>query len=252
MLDELVQEKIAKIRSLDIERDVAVFAQQVLRSNPEPFRRIPRDRQDGGFDEMGTLLLARAQLRLILELADHAAEMLALVLDSHTSPHVRVALLGALAYLVQPDELVNDEAPGGYGYVDDCIVIKTARLAMARMGVPLELDEARELRALSLLALALAPDDFTRMQNLVTRTWNEIHLLHMMPTHVATVRAQRLYRFPLALHFDWNTPMPPITCTSPMLSHGALGGVGREGITVDFRGGGTVHMTPTGDISSYE
>jgi uncharacterized membrane protein YkvA (DUF1232 family) len=260
MLQALVEQKIAEIRRLDVERDAAGFAQQVLARNPEPFREIPRpvaqalvdaEPDAAPADRLGVQLLARAQLRLILELPDHAAEMLALVHDGHTSPHVSVALLGALAYLVQPARLVPDDAASGYGYVDDCIVIKTMRLAMAHMGVPLALDEGRELRSLSLLALALAPDVFARMQCLMTRTWNEIHLLHMTPTPVAVTQAQRLYRFPLEARYDWTTPMPSITRESPTLCHGAFGGVRGEGITIELRECGVVHVTTAGEICGY-
>jgi uncharacterized membrane protein YkvA (DUF1232 family) len=262
MLQELVEQKVAEIRRLDVERDAVAFAGQVLARNPEPFRGIPRpvaealasrDVPDAEpADRRGARLLARAQLRLILELSDHAAEMLALVHDGHTSPHVRVALSGSLAYLVQPAELVPDDAPGGYGYVDDCIVIKTMRLALARMGVPLVLDEGRELRALSLLALALAPADFTSMQSLVTRTWNETHLLHMTPTSVAVTQAQRLYRFPLEVRYDWSTPMPSITHESPTLCRGRFGGVRGEEFTIDLGEQGVVYMTAAGEIRGYE
>jgi uncharacterized membrane protein YkvA (DUF1232 family) len=264
MLQALVEQKVAEIRRIDVERDAAAFAQQVLARNPEPFREIPRPvvealahaEPDAEPDaapaaRLGVQLLARAQLRLILELPEHVTEMLALVHDGHTSPHVSVALLGALAYLVQPAELVADDAPGGYGYVDDCIVIKTMRLAMAHMGVPLVLDEGRERRSLSLLALALAPEVFARMQCLMTRTWNEIHLLHMTPTAVAVTQAQRLSRFPLEARHDWTTPMPPITRESPTLCHGAFGSVRGEGITIELRECGVVHVTAAGEICGY-
>lgn len=265
MLHELVDQKIAAIRSLQVERDAPAFAEQLLAHNPEPFRRVrraagpapePAEASSSGpaaeaTDRLGALLLARAQLRLILELPEHVAEMLARADDGHTPPHVRVALLRPLAYLVQPAELVQDDAPGGYGYVDDCIVLKTMRLALVRMGVPLALDEGREIRALSLLALALAPADFAKMQTLVTRTWNEVHLLHMMPAAVATAQAERLYRRPLELRYDWTTPMSPITGTFPKLYAGQLGAVSGEGITVGFRDGGVIHTTAEGDIREY-
>jgi uncharacterized membrane protein YkvA (DUF1232 family) len=202
-------------------------------------------------DRLGALLLARALLRLVLELPEHATEMLALGEDARTPPHVRAALLRALSYLVQPAELVHDDAPGGYGYVDDCIVVKTMRLAMARMGVPLALDEGRELRALSLLALSLAPDDFAKMQNLMTRTWNEIHILHMMPAAVATAQAERLQRCPLDESYDWSTPASPITVTFPRLCEGEFGDVRGDGVTIGFRDGGVVHTTEEGDILGY-
>jgi uncharacterized membrane protein YkvA (DUF1232 family) len=260
MLHALVEQKIAAIGRLAVERDATVFAQQVLAHNPEPFRRGPRRSTQAhtlvpgsaeAIDRLGPLLLARAQLRLILELPAHVTELLALVDDGRTPPHIRVAALHVLAYLVQPAELVHDDAPGGYGYVDDCIVIKTMRLAMARMGVPLRLDERREARALSLLALALAPATLAKMQTLMTRTWNEIHLLHMMPATVAAAQIERILRHPLDLRHDWTSPMSPITCTFPALCPGELADVSRDGMTIGFRDGGVVHTSAEGDIRGY-
>ncbi|MCX4247947.1 hypothetical protein [Paraliomyxa miuraensis] len=259
MLFRLVEEKVAVISRLDVERDAVAFAEQVLARNPEPFRLIPRpvslalvdaDPEASEVDRLAALLLARAQLRLILELPAHVEELVELV-HAQVSPHVRMAMLGALAYLVQPATLVCDDAPGGYGFVDDCIVIKTMRLAMARMGMPVVLDEGRELRALSLLALALSPEDFCRMQTLMTRMWNEIHLLHMMTPNVAAARAQRILLHPLDVHHDWTTPMPPITRTFPTLCEGMFGDAQDEGITIAFRDGGTIVMTTEGNICGY-
>jgi uncharacterized membrane protein YkvA (DUF1232 family) len=254
MLRELVEQKIEAIRRLDVTSDATVLAQQVVAHNPAPFRRIsaPQEaaRREGPApaEELAALLLARALLRLVLELPDRVAHLLELGVDVRTPPHVRVALLHALAYLVQPDELVHDDAPGGYGYVDDCIVIRTMQLALARMGVPMGIDEGHERRALSLLGLALAPDEFVEMQNLVTHTWNEIHLLHMMPASLATAQAERILRRPLDLRYDWTTPVPPITCTSPRLCAGELGDVSGEGVTIDFRDGGVIHASAAGEI----
>lgn len=266
MLHELVEWKIAAIRRLDVDRDATAFAEQVLARNPGPFRRASTEASRAAdaarapsksppeieaADRLGALALARTQLRLILELPEHVERMLALAEDGRTAPHVRVALLHGLAYLVQPAELVQDDAPGGYGYVDDCIVIKTMCLALARMGVSLGIDESRERRALSILALALAPDDFTKMQTLMTRTWNEIHLRHMTPAAEATAEAERIHRRPLDLRYDWTTPMSPITCTFPQLCPAEVGVVSGDGLTIGFRDGGVIHTTAEGDIRGY-
>ena len=261
MLLMLVERNLDAIRALDVERDAAAFAEQVLARNPGPFREIPGTISlaltgDGAkaeaVDRLGALLLARAQLRLIKEIPEHVEELEALVRGGEVSAHVRCALLGALAYLVQPAELVDDRAPGGYGYVDDCIVLKTMRLALVRMGVPITLDRPRELRALSLLALALAPEDFGRMQNLVTRTWNEIHLLHMQPAHLAEARARQSEAAPLDRRHDWSRPCSAFTRGTPSLCVGGFGEIDRDGVTIDFAGGGAVHMTPAGDINGVE
>lgn len=260
-LFDMVEDKVAAIRRLDVDHDAAALAEQVLAHNPGPFQGIPRPVSEAlvaeGFEiearaaeRLAALLLARAQLRLILEIPDHAGELVGLAHD-RVSPHVRMAVLGALAYLVQPATLVHDDAPGGYGYVDDCIVLKTMRLAMARMGVPVVLDEARELRALSLLALALGPENFAKMQTLMTRMWNEIHLLHMMPTNVAAAQTQRILQSPLDVRHDWTTPMTPITRTFPTLCEGVFGEAKAGGITIDFRDGGAIVMTRSGDICGY-
>ncbi|MEX1366467.1 MAG: hypothetical protein AB1Z98_25310 [Nannocystaceae bacterium] len=260
MLLQMLEENLEAIRGLDVERDAVAFAEQVLARNPAPFRTIPQTTSmvlvgDGPkelpADRLGALLLARAQLQLIAEIPAHVRELWALVEHGQTTPHARAAVLSALAYLVQPAELIDDRSPGGYGYVDDCIVLRTMRLALARMGVPIELDPARELRALSLLALALSPDHFTKMQNLMTRTWNEVHLLHMLPDHVAQTHAHQIEASPLTLSYDWTQPGACITNTPPSLCSGGFGEVDDEGIAIDFVDGGIVHVAPTGDIVSF-
>jgi hypothetical protein len=40
-----------------------------------------------------------------------------------TPPALRCALLGALALVAQPRDIVPDDAPGGYGYVDDAALL---------------------------------------------------------------------------------------------------------------------------------
>lgn len=266
MLYPMVDRVIETIERLDIERDAVAFAEQVLLHNPAPFREIPSpvslalvgDRaepegaEQDGAHRLGALLLARALLGLIKEIPDHARQLRQLAASGRTTPHVRAALLGALAYLVQPAELVDDRSPGGYGFVDDAIVLTTMRLAMARMGVPLSLDEGRETRALSLLGLALSPTDFAKMQNLITRTWNEIHLLLMLSPNIAAAQAQHIEHCPLDLRYDWSTPAPSFTRGTPTLCPGSFGEVCSEGITIDFAGGGMIHMTPTGDICGYD
>lgn len=51
-------------------------------------------------------------------------EIMAEVIQDRQGPaHTRAALAGALAYLVQSDDIIPDEANGGYGLVDDAIVL---------------------------------------------------------------------------------------------------------------------------------
>jgi uncharacterized membrane protein YkvA (DUF1232 family) len=45
--------------------------------------------------------------------------LLARINDPSSSPALRCALVGVLAYVVQPHDVVPDDAPGGYGFVDD-------------------------------------------------------------------------------------------------------------------------------------
>ena len=37
--------------------------------------------------------------------------------------------MASLLYLVQPQDLIPDDAPGGYGFLDDCVLLHAARLA---------------------------------------------------------------------------------------------------------------------------
>ena len=63
-------------------------------------------------------------------------EIMAEVLQDRNGPaYTRAALAGALAYLVQQYDLIPDEADGGYGLVDDAIVMYyTYKLYLQHLG----------------------------------------------------------------------------------------------------------------------
>ena len=52
--------------------------------------------------------------------------MIEKVQDSSIEPALRCALVGILTYLVRSEDLIPDDSPGGYGYIDACLLLRTA------------------------------------------------------------------------------------------------------------------------------
>ncbi len=112
-----------QIGELHGEYDAERFASVLLARRAEAFDGLP-DGPQGEAAQRIALLVARKQLALVGEVPG-MVEAIVSTLDTPTDPPVlRLMQLAALAYLVNPADLLPDDMPGGYGFVDDSIVLR--------------------------------------------------------------------------------------------------------------------------------
>jgi uncharacterized membrane protein YkvA (DUF1232 family) len=112
-----------RIGELSPESDAERFAGVLLARRADAFVGLP----DGPTGEVAlrlALRLARKQLQLVGEMPG-MVEAIASTLDVPTDPPaLRLMQVAALAYLVNPGDLLPDDMPAGYGFVDDSIVLR--------------------------------------------------------------------------------------------------------------------------------
>jgi uncharacterized membrane protein YkvA (DUF1232 family) len=253
-LNTLVQQVIAAVDSLDKGadgRDVSAFASQLRAARPDLFGQL-------GDAERGVLAskaLAGAMLHVIGEIPQVVEAMMSAIDRRTTDPAVRCALTGALAYLVQPRDLLPDDLPGGFGFIDDCVILR-ATITEFLDFLPRGFTTAeREKRLLELLAVAIQPPRLPEFQTAVEGIWLAFHAMLWMSDDDVESTAARIIADPMGTPLPESDrvsiPLPPGPRLS--LAPGSETVTFEDGaLTVRFAKGGAVHVTASGEISSLE
>jgi uncharacterized membrane protein YkvA (DUF1232 family) len=112
-----------RIGELHGEYDAERFADVLLARRADAFAGLPGG-AEGQTAQRLALRLARKQLQLVGEVPG-MVEAIVSTLDTPTEPPaLRLMQVAALAYLVNPGDLLPDDMPAGYGFVDDSIVLR--------------------------------------------------------------------------------------------------------------------------------
>ena len=123
-LEELLEDVTGRIARLSSD-DSSRFAEQMSKAGVN-FHFQEVDESIRSAVRLGTASFMIDQIKEIPALAQ---EIVAEIRKPETRPEVRCSLLASLVCLVQPQDLVPDDAPGGYGFLDDCVLLHAARLA---------------------------------------------------------------------------------------------------------------------------
>jgi len=189
-----------------------LFAEQLEMVRSDIFDSLP----DGITDQRKTIVqkLASEIFELLLEVPVIVSDLRRAIETPSTHPSVRCALLGSLAYLVQPRDLLPDDLPGCYGFVDDCIILRTTLSeCFGTLSSSISGDE-QEQRAIHLLAMCIPPDGTKNFQEAVDGVWNLFQKLMIMPPEQLEKASSKLLDDPLRL------PLPQLDAEGSQFSPG--------------------------------
>jgi uncharacterized membrane protein YkvA (DUF1232 family) len=253
-LNTLVEQVIAAVSALDSAvdgRDATAFASQLCAARPDLFAQI----EDAERAELASRAIAGAMLRVIGEIPQIVEAMMSAIDRRTTDPAVRCALIGALAYLVQPRDLLPDGLPGGFGFIDDCVILRATVTEFIDY-LPRGFTTAeREKRLLELLAVAIPPPRLPEFQAAVEGIWLAFHAMLWKSDDEIESTAERIAGDPLG------TPLPVSDRTSIPLPPGPRLSLEPGSETVAFEGdviavrfakGGAVLVSPDGEIAAIE
>jgi uncharacterized membrane protein YkvA (DUF1232 family) len=127
MLYKLVEEVCSKIDQLDALASAPLLRDEILRARPDFSDRIAKVFFDVPTEGVAMTLAtaaSRGVLTAIKQTPALARALVQIVKDADERPALRCAVASVLCYLVQPRDLIPDDAPGGYGFVDDALVVR--------------------------------------------------------------------------------------------------------------------------------
>ncbi|MBW2278850.1 MAG: DUF1232 domain-containing protein [Deltaproteobacteria bacterium] len=156
MLFDLLNQMNARIDDLDPEQAWPAFANQLRVTNPQMLYDLMGDDTQERVS-WAAERVSRANLTLIKDIPWYVHALVQAANDPYMEPAYRCAIVGSLAYLVQPHDLIPDDLPGGFGLIDDCILLHVTA-AESLEYLPRDFTSSERERLLVNLLMQTIPD----------------------------------------------------------------------------------------------
>jgi uncharacterized membrane protein YkvA (DUF1232 family) len=163
-------------------------------------------------------MIASCQLGLIKEIPVIVGSVRRAIEQSSTHPAVRCAMVGALAYLAKPRDLIPDDRPGGFGFVDDCMILRATTSEYFDMLPPGFTTHQRERDNLRLLAISVPPGQRKEFQEAISGVWRMFHSLLLVPPAEVERTIQQIILNPLDISFPRPQADPGVLASGPILA----------------------------------
>jgi uncharacterized membrane protein YkvA (DUF1232 family) len=199
MLYKLLERVTAGIDALETETEAPRFALQLRKFRPDLFELL-----DEPEAERSSLAVAIHMLGIVKEIPVIVDSIRSAVELRSTHPSVRCAMVGSLTYLVQPHDLLPDDLPGGYGFIDDSLILRATVSEYFETLPPGFTSSEKEREVLRLLALCAPAEDLPRFQAAVDGVWHLFQRLMLLPPSQIGDTIQTLIDEPL------ETPLPQL------------------------------------------
>jgi len=121
-LFHLVHEIRERIENFDARAAIPDFKDRLLRERPDAFEDL-RGGLEGEDAQRASTRMAEIALSEIKRIPELAGTLTSELMEGREPPALLLTHALSLAYLVQPRDLLNDDLPGGYGYLDDAIML---------------------------------------------------------------------------------------------------------------------------------
>ena len=132
MLFKLVDETCAHIDQLALTTCANELEQQLRSEAPEAIHQLIKESKRLGSqpsEKAAASVLALSAFGYIKGIPALARHMVEKIQDSSLPAARRCGIASVLSYLVNPKDLIGDDAPGGYGYLDDAIMLRAGLVA---------------------------------------------------------------------------------------------------------------------------
>jgi len=196
MLFQMLDKLIAQINKMNIVTEAPKFAAQLRKMRPTlenelKAQGIAKDRL-----EKTILALSSAQVGVIKGIPAIATEMSQMLQTGSGEPAFRCVIAASLAYVVQPQDLMADDLPGGYGFVDDALLLHEA--CALSWEVAGDIARAEEKRKIFQFIFIFVPDGRrAEFQSAISGLAMTLNIMRSIDPSLAEMTTQMLIKNPL-------------------------------------------------------
>lgn len=200
------------IDTLDPHVDCEEFAKVLLGTNPGLFRDLAGG-PSGAEAQAAARSISTCQIAVIKEIPMIVAALLGAIDRKSVEPAIRCAFVGTLSYLVQPRDLLPDNLPGGFGFVDDSMILRAAASEFLDQLPAGFTTIDRERRVLDFLSICVPHESLQDFQMAIEGIWLAFHAYLWQPEDDVNEITEQLLNDPLAAPVpsleDLAVPLPP-------------------------------------------
>ena len=202
MLVELTQKVNQAVSRLNVDAAAPGFVSEWLRMRPETRAEIAKtvpgtnNAARHAVVEGALLSMAKGALGRIKKIPEMTTIMIERLQDRGAEPAVRCALACILAYVVQPRDLIPDNAPGGYGLLDDAVMVHAGYLNVPPPAA--DSDKKTDEQYLRFLAGFMPKEATTALQQTVQNLEMSLGFYRMLPVDMLETATGIIIANPLA------------------------------------------------------
>lgn len=237
MLYKLLNQISARINSLDVKKEVPYMLRQIDNARPDFYQYLTQNAPNKKLADLVASAVAHGILATIKEIPSIVNEMVSRLKNRSTNPSLRCALAGVLVYLVQPRDLIPDDAPGGYGFVDDNAIARAGLIEYLNLLPKSSKDVEAERRRIQFAARIIPLQIVPSLQLAIDGMHITLQMLSVLPKPMLELTLQQMINKPLQLPaIQQPTGFTPTPSPSIGTGHWS-GGAYFEGNNVIISGG---------------
>jgi uncharacterized membrane protein YkvA (DUF1232 family) len=198
MLFSLVNKINNTIRQLDVGQAAPAFLEQIAKNRPDFISEIRGAAPDVKTADTTLIALACGYMSLLKEIPDMADFLASVVKNRSVHPAIRCSVAGILVYLVQPNDLIPDNSPGGYGLIDDCAILRTGMIEYLQMTSNPDRSVDDELKYVRMLTQIVSLDVLAPLQATIESMSISVQLIQLLPPEMIESTLQTMIQNPLA------------------------------------------------------
>lgn len=196
MIYQMIEKLCTRINQINSEKELPQFISQFRKMRPNLksellSQGIPEEKQNTFIN-----VISWAQMGHIKKIPSIADELSSILRSRNFASDFRCAVAASLAYLVNPNDLLPDNLPGGYGFIDDLLMLhETCALSWEIAG---DMKKAEDLRKMFSFTFLFVPEgkreEFQTVINSLAMT---INLMRALDPTIAEMTIQMLIQNPL-------------------------------------------------------
>jgi len=196
MLFRMLDKVYTQINRMEVAAEAPRFAAQLRKMRPTLEAELKAQGIAADQLEKSILVLSAAQVMVIKGIPAIAAEMGKMLQAGSGEAAFRCVLAASLAYLVQPKDLLPDDLPGGYGFVDDALLLHEA--CALSWEVAGDMARAEEKRKTFQFIFMFVPDGSRELfQSAISGLAMTLNIMRSLDPMVAEMTTQVLVANPL-------------------------------------------------------